>query len=121
METINPFNKKFWTTDNWASGETDVQKPSAHIRGGNWGSYWYDSYDGEKNLGELGPIKDYRPNYFALRLRAWQIYLESDLASTVLNRYCLWVIDKGLKLQANPSDTLLKSEGLNLDRDWETK
>lgn len=73
------------------------------------------SYDGEKNLGEIGPIKDYRPNYVALRMRSWQAYHESDIAQTVLNKHTIWIIGSGLKLQADPVKKVLESENIDLD------
>lgn len=73
------------------------------------------SYDGEKNLGEIGPIKEYWPDYQALRLRSWQAYLDSEVAQMVIGKYIKWVIGSGLKLQAEPAKIVLKSEGVNLN------
>lgn len=73
------------------------------------------SYDGEKNLGEVGPIKDMRPNHTALSLRSWQAYLESEIAQTIINRFCTWVIGTGLKLQSEPPVTIFKDEGISLN------
>lgn len=73
------------------------------------------SYNGEKNLGELGPAKNYKPNYEMLRIRSWQAYFESESAQMVLNKYTLWIIGAGLKLQASPVKNLLKEEGIELN------
>ncbi len=73
------------------------------------------SYDGEKNLGEIGPIIDYKPNYEALRLRSWQSYYESEIAQTVINKFKTWIIGSGLKLQADPVKVVLKSEKIEID------
>jgi len=73
------------------------------------------SWDGEKNMGEIGPIVYYTPDFPALRLRSWQAYLESDIAQTILNKYALWIVDQGLKLNCNPSKLFLESEGIKLD------
>lgn len=73
------------------------------------------SYTGEKNLGELGPLKDYYPNYDLLRMRSWQAYFESEIAQTVLNKFASWIIGSGLKLQAEPEVDALLSEGIKLD------
>ncbi len=73
------------------------------------------SFDGEKNLGGIGPIKEYLPAYDLLRLRSWQAYMESDVAHTVLNRITTWVVGKGLKLQSEPSSFLLGLEGVTVD------
>ena len=73
------------------------------------------SFTGEKNLGEIGPVKDYRPAYEILRLRSWQAYLESEIAQTVINRFVTWVIGKGLKLQSEPVADVLEQEGVDVD------
>lgn len=76
--------------------------------------FWV-SYDGEKNLGEIGPIKKYVLDYDALRLRSWQSYLESEITQTVLNKYGIWVVGSGLKLQCDPVKKVLETEGIELD------
>lgn len=73
------------------------------------------NFNGEKNLGEAGPIRKYNMDYEALRLRSWQAYLESEIAQTVINKYISWVIGGGLKLQSEPSNTVLKLEGILMD------
>jgi len=59
-------------------------------------------FDGEKTPGEMGNIKDYYPDYFALRARSWQSYLESDIIQTIVGKYIIWVIGSGLRLQTEP-------------------
>lgn len=88
---------------------------AALIINGNSTAVYSQSYNGEKNLGELGPLIDYIPSYYELRLRSWQAYTESDIAKTILKRYTLWIIDKGLSLKSNPSKVLkgLNSEAFN--------
>lgn len=73
------------------------------------------SYDGEKNLGEIGPAIDYRPDFSILRIRSWQSYLESEISQTVIKKFALWVIGKGLKLQSEPAKSVLESEDIDLD------
>ena len=79
------------------------------------GSAWVKSYDGEKNLGAIGPVIDYRLQYDALRLRSWQAFLESDIAQTIIKKYINWIIDKGLRANAMPPKLILKSEGVDID------
>jgi capsid protein len=79
------------------------------------------SFTGEKTLGGIGPIRNYRPNYEALRLRSWQSYYESEVSHTVVNAYIKWVIGKGLKLQCEPLKEVLSLEGINLDSKQFTK
>lgn len=76
------------------------------------------SYDGEKNLGEIGPVKSYALDYQRLRMRSWQSYLESEITQTVINRFKTWVIGTGLKLQTMPNLTVLKYENLIIDQQF---
>lgn len=71
-------------------------------------------FDGEKNLGELGPAIDYYLDFGKLRIRSWQSYLENKISKTILDKYLVWIIDKGLKLQAAPDREYLATEGINL-------
>jgi len=80
---------------------------------GSWGRAYTKSFDGEKNFGEVGPIINYRPDYIGLRYRSWQAYLESDIAKTILNRFSVWIIDKGLRLEAEPKTKLLNKIGID--------
>lgn len=73
------------------------------------------SFNGEKNLGEIGPPKSYYIDYDTLRIRSWQSFLESEITQTVLSRYDTWVIGSGLRLKSEPNDKVLKLEGVTLD------
>jgi capsid protein len=90
-------------------------KASSYYSTGTYRPIFTVSYDGEKNLGEVGPIKHYMPDYEALRLRSWQAYLESEIAQMVIGKYIKWVIGTGLKLQAEPEERVLASEGIKID------
>jgi len=68
------------------------------------------SYDGEKNLGEMGAIKNYLIDHQSLRARSWQLYLESEVCQMVFRRYSKWVIGSGLKLQSEPQNKVLLTE-----------
>ena len=80
---------------------------------GSWGRSYVKSFDGEKNFGEVGPIIDYRVDYAGLRHRSWQAYLTSDIAKTILDRFTIWIVGQGLKLEANPKKKLLNSVGVD--------
>lgn len=73
------------------------------------------SYNGEKNLGEMGPIKAYQLDYNALQLRSWQAYLESSIAHTLISKKTKAIIGSGLKLQCNPHMKVLEAEGIKFD------
>ena len=79
------------------------------------GAAYYVSFDGEKNAGEIGPIIKYDIDFKSLSFRSWQAYLESEIARTVLNRFLIWVVDKGLKLQCSPEQLILKNNNIKLD------
>jgi lambda family phage portal protein len=68
------------------------------------------SFNGEKNFGEMGPVKYFLMDYVALSLRSWQAYVESSVAQTILNKFTTWVIGTGLKLQSEPVMAILSSK-----------
>lgn len=80
-----------------------------------YGVTYSQSFDGEKNFGEIGPIKKYLLDYYRLSLRSWQSYIESDISKTIIDRYCIWVIDKGLRLQSYPNVKVLQTEGIAIE------
>lgn len=83
--------------------------------GGFYRTLFAWSYDGEKNLGELGPPKDYRINYRVLSMRSWQAFADSEVAQIVLGRHTTWVIGKGLRIQSEPSESVLQMEGIKVN------
>lgn len=74
------------------------------------------SYNGEKNLGEMGPIKSFMLDYEGLRKRSWQAYLESEVAQILMNKFATWALGSGLKLQSEPSTRALEYEGISVDK-----
>ncbi len=94
---------------------TERQPPRASANFGHSRILYTHTYDGQKNHGELGPIKSYLPDYSGVRYRSWQAMLESEIAQIVIGKYIKWVIGKGLKLQSEPQKVVLKSEGIDLD------
>jgi capsid protein len=110
--------------------QTAAERLTAHMRAGTFGHrveaavrtysgtsrvLFTHSYTGEKNLGELGPAREYIPMYQLLRTRSWQAMLESEVVQTIVNRLCTWVIGDGLRLQSEPNREVLKSEGITID------
>jgi len=92
-------------------------KPSVQSFYGGTGNYnqFAISFNGEKNLGEIGPLRNYSLDYDALRIRSFQSYLESEISKTVLDKFTLWNVSKGLKLQSNPDKIALESEGISIN------
>lgn len=102
----------------WFGTEPEaVSKPSMNAThgSGRWASAYAISFDGEKNFGEIGPVVKYQLDHVGLRNRSYQAYLTSEIARTVLDRFSMWVIDKGLKLQLAPATNVLQSEGIEVN------
>lgn len=93
--------------------ETPKQDPTASS--GVLGNSFSISFDGEKNYGEIGPVLDYSINNEALRSRSWSCYLTSEIGKTVMDKFSIWIVDKGLKIQCNPVKSVLESENIKLD------
>lgn len=72
-------------------------------------------FNGEKNLGELGIPKDYLIDNISLRSRGMQAYLENEVVQIIVNRMVAWVIGNGLKLESEPNQLVLNSEGIEID------
>lgn len=88
--------------------EEKIQSPkSFFMQPGSYEPIYATNFNGEKNLGELGPIKYYFMDYQSLRVRSWQAYIESATAQTVINKFNSWVIGKGLKAQSEPVGEIL--------------
>lgn len=99
-----------------ASSRVHMSDISAEFPGLTYRNISTVSFNGEKNLGEIGPALNYVLDYQMLRARSWQAQLESDLAQTAVKRLVSWTIGNGLKPQAEPIEYILKSEGVNLDK-----
>lgn len=86
------------------SEELDIR--AAHVR---FTPIFTQSYNGEKTPGEIGPVKRFILDYRALRARSWQSYLESEITQDVINKFVLWIIGSGLKLQSEPVESVISS------------
>ena len=72
-----------------------------------------EPYNGEKNAGELGAIKNYIPDFQSLAGRSWQAYTESEIAQLIIHNFLLWTIGTGLKFKSEPEKEVLVNTGLN--------
>lgn len=81
----------------------------------NFKPLFHIGYDGEKNTGELGVLTKYHLEYDNLRHRSWKAYLDDEVASTIINRYVMWIIGKGLRYQSEPIESILISENIKLN------
>lgn len=75
----------------------------------------YAVYDGETAMGEMGVAKAYFKDFYILRVRSKQLYLESPICQAVINRFTQWVIGRGLKLQAEPQKEVLAKDKITID------
>lgn len=90
-------------------------KVPSHVSTGYSRLLFTHSYNGEKNFGEIGPIRSYLPDYKSLRARSWQSYMESEVTQIIINRWITWVIGEGLALQAEPNRKALEVMGIEFD------
>jgi capsid protein len=106
----------FWKSK--AKEETQtIAAPQSSAYSGNrnaWVPARTEYFDGEKTPGELGYIRNYLPNYPALRLRAYSAELKSDLIKIITGKFFKFIVGAGLKLQAEPSAEVLLTEGITL-------
>lgn len=72
-------------------------------------------FDGEKTPGELGVIFNSIPDYNAIRLRAYDAELRTDLVKIITDRFFKWTVGSGLKLQSEINKDVLKTEGIDED------
>ncbi len=81
------------------------------------GIFGIDYFNGEKNLGGIGPVVDYYLDYEALRSRSYKAWMDSEVAQTILGKFSLWVIGAGLKLQAEPVRLILEQAKIKIDKE----
>lgn len=119
MEIVESI-KKFFSNDKSAQlnqvektiiKSENLRSPSAYTGG----VLFTQAFNGEKNLGEIGPIKRYTLDYNALRARAWQSFIESEITQTVINKYLTWVVGSGLLLKAEPLTEILSQGGIDVN------
>ena len=96
---------------------TGDKQPSASLWNETSLTYINEVYDGEKTDGGMGSPKNYIVDHYRLSQRSFQSFLESDIGQTALNKYTKWVIGSGLDLNADPNESLLKLEGIEIDED----
>jgi len=104
-----------------AKAEAYFRIPGAGGYGSGVGMYYnrwsLQVYDGEKTLGNAGPIVERIPDRQALGIRGWEAYLTNETVQAVVNKCVKWIVGKGLKLQCIIDVDVLKSEGVNLTED----
>jgi hypothetical protein len=82
---------------------------------GGWNPSAMIPFDGEKTPLELGTPFDFYIDYYSMRKRAWELFLMSDIVQNAVEKYCLWMVGSGLKLQADPQYDILQRSGFDVD------
>jgi uncharacterized protein (DUF3820 family) len=80
----------------------------------NYGTV-YAVFDGETNQGEFGPAKAYVKDWYTLRYRSNQLFIESSIAKGIVLKFVSWIIGEGLEPFMNPLNEVLAKEGVTLD------
>ncbi|MES2287252.1 MAG: phage portal protein [Bacteroidota bacterium] len=70
-------------------------------------------YDGEKTPGELGNIVNLIPDYYSLRIRAYEQWLKNDIVRIICGKFFKWTVGSGLDLQSEPNMVVLEQEGVD--------
>lgn len=111
-----------------ADEATHKSKPQMFL--GDGGGYYSNTgyvpvfsqtFNGEKNTGELGAPRNLLMDYRALRARSYEAYGKSNVLKIVAGRVFQWVIGSGLKMQAQPDKDILKLEKVDEDLKAYTK
>lgn len=121
LGNIIAFGKKLKakkTEDHFAQIDFGNAKQEVQARYGYSQTLYTHTYNGEKNIGEIGPVKNYALDFYTLRMRSWQSYHESEITQTVIKRFNRWVVGAGLKLQAEPGKVVLKSEKIQVGQSF---
>lgn len=100
----------------FVSDEYHKYKVFSEIPGLSYRNIMTVSFNGEKNLGDVGPALNYTNDYVMLRVRSWQAQYDSDIAQIAVKRLVSWTIGKGLKLQSEPKDYIIEQEGIKFDK-----
>jgi len=113
---LSPFLPKEGFYDQKPNPKVDTTQPQnsmlVHHGGGRMNPIMVEPFDGEKGLDNMGPAKDYLIDHTSIAVRSRQAYLESELARTLIDRFIVWTCGNGLKLQAEPKTSVLRSEGV---------
>ena len=105
--------------------KSQPQALGAGMESSNYSPYIYNNrneliygaiYNGAITQGNAGPIIDYRNDYYGLRIRARQLYKESELCAAIVNKLTEWVVGSGIKLKVEPRIEVLKLLGITVTK-----
>lgn len=84
---------------------------------GSYMSYTLPSrFDGEKEKGDIGLVRNYKIDYTALSKRVNEAMLVDDIAKAVVGRYTKWIVSKGLELEYKPKKKILELNGVSTEK-----
>lgn len=84
-------------------------------RYGSWAGHNLIAFNGEKTPNELGSAVDYVLDYYTMRKRALEAYLTNDVIQNAIEKFGMWVIGSGLKLQSEPIESIINDNSLKYD------
>ena len=117
---INIFSKEFWSGKTSQEVRPTTEEPNQapnmtyNAGVGSYGAV-YAIYDGETNMGEMGPAKVYLKDFYTLRIRSKQMFIDSEVCQMIITRNTQWVIGDGLTMESEPQAGVLKMSGIELD------
>jgi len=97
--------KNIFAVKNLSREINDLNQKAYNLQAqARWGAKYQNAipWGGSNNSYELPPSFDYEPDYLELRAQAWGQFLKTDLVQNAINKYILWTIGAGLKLQSDP-------------------
>lgn len=106
------------TAWNAITGKSEKNPDAFFSQRSGSGNYLFSTfYNGEKNLGGIGPVKNNLLDYESLRARSWDGYLTNEIVQIVIDRMTVWAIGTGLRVQSEPNLRVLNQEGINISKE----
>jgi hypothetical protein len=63
----------------------------------------------------MGPAKMYIKDFYTLRVRSKQLFVESPICQAIIGRFTGWVIGRNLRLCSEPQKEVLSREGIDIN------
>lgn len=100
------------------TNSSSIQDSRAYF-GRGYGGLWGRTkiFDGEKEKGDIGLLRNYEIDYTNLSRRANEALLVDTVARSVIQRYTKWIVSKGLQLEYKPKIKILELNNIN----WSTE